>query len=62
MRLNRTEKITFSILASMLVFGLMLLTVKVSNINSESNSILIKIANVAQYTDKTALEKTFYYD
>ncbi len=62
MRLNRTEKITFSILASMLVFGLMLLTVKVSNINNETNSILIKIANVAQYTDKTALEKTFYFD
>ena len=62
MRLNKTEKITFSILTISLILGLMMLLVKVSNVNSASNQILLSINDVSQYTDKTPLEKTFYFD
>ena len=62
MRLNRTEKITFSILTFTLVFGLMLLLVKISKVNSTTSGIVLNINNISQFTDKTALEKTFYFD
>lgn len=62
MRLNRTEKITFSILTFTLVFGFMLLLVRIYNSNSTASGILFNISNIAQFTDKTPLEKTIYFD
>lgn len=62
MRLNRIEKITFSILTFSLVFGLMLLIVRISSANSSVNGILFNINNIAKNTNKTPLEKTFYFD
>ena len=62
MRLNKVEKITFATLTISLAFGLMLLTVKLSNINSSNKTILKQINSVSQYTDKTDIEKTFYFN
>ncbi len=62
MKLNRTEKITFSILTFTLVFGFMLLIVRLSNANSNASGIIFNINNIAQFTDRTPLEKTIYFD
>ncbi|MBQ2594220.1 MAG: helix-hairpin-helix domain-containing protein [Candidatus Riflebacteria bacterium] len=62
MKLNRTEKITFSVLTFMLVFGFMLLIVRLSNANSNASGIIFNINNIAQFTDRTPLEKTIYFD
>lgn len=62
MRLNKVEKITFATLSISLVFGLMLLIVKISNINSANSLTLYNINNISKHTNRTALEKTFYFD
>lgn len=62
MRLNKVEKITFATLSISLVFGLMLLIVKISNVNSANSLTLYNINNISKYTNRTALEKTFYFD
>ena len=62
MRLNRTEKITFSILSFTFVFGLMLLIVRLANINASNRGIISVVNNIAKLTDKVPLEKTFYFD
>ncbi len=62
MRLNKVEKITFATLSISLVFGLMLLIVKISNVNSANSLTLYNINNISKHTNRTALEKTFYFD
>ena len=62
MRLNKVEKITFATLTISLVFGLLLLIVKISNVNSANKLTLYKINNISKKTDRTSLEKTIYFD
>lgn len=62
MGLNKVEKITFATLSISLVFGLMLLIVKISNVNSANSLTLYNINNISKHTNRTALEKTFYFD
>ena len=40
----------------------MLVLVRISRVNSTASGIVLNINNIAQYTDKTPLEKTFYFD
>ncbi len=62
MRLNKVEKITFATLTISLVFGLLLLIVKISNVNSANKLTIYKINNISKQTDRTSLEKTIYFD
>lgn len=62
MRLNKVEKITFATLTISLVFGLLLLIVKISNVNSANKLTIYKINNISKQTDITSLEKTIYFD
>ena len=62
MILNKVEKITFSTLFIPLVFGLMLLIVRISAVNSSNTSSLYNINNISKFTDRTPIAKTYYFD
>lgn len=62
MNLTKVEKITFAILTTILIVGLMLLLVKVGN-NRINNGVLLRnIDSVARFTDRTRIEKTYYFN
>ena len=62
MQINKVEKIVFSFLFTSLIFGSMLLVVKISGVNSANNYILNKINLTSKQTDRTEIEKTFFFD
>ncbi len=62
MKFTKVEKITFSVLFSTFVFSLMILIVKISNLNYTNNLVKKEIDLIAKLTDKTPNVKTFYYN
>ena len=62
MQFSKVEKIIFAFLFTSLIFGSMLLIVKISGVNSANNYILKKINLTSKQTDRTPLEKTFFFD
>lgn len=62
MNLTKAEKITYSSLTTILIVGLMLLIVKIGNNKIDNGVLLRNIDNVARFTDKTKIEKTYYFN
>ena len=62
MKFNRVEKITFTTLSITFFIFLIILIINISKTNESNKCILSIINEVSKNTDKTPLEKTFYFD
>lgn len=62
MRLNRVEKITFITLSITIIILLIVLFINISKADVSHKYIHSIINKISKLTDKTPLEKTFYFD